>query len=678
MLDRRRVFAASSLFAVGLCATVALAEDAPTAWTPELQLQVKGVGNVTPSPDGSRVVFEVSEAVTEGETSEYRTHLWMVVGASGEPFQLTRGDESTTSATWSPDGQWVYFSSSRGGEKSNIFRINVNGGEAEKLTDLEGGLSGFQVSPDGKLMAITMSDPETDEEKAEKKEKRDARVIDDVFKYSHLYAFPIKADENGERPLRRLTEGEFNVSGGFGGGAFDWSPDGQFIAFSHTTTPKVDDWPTADISIVEVETGSVRPVIATGAAEGSPVFSPDGKTLAFTMSDDPPTWAFTSRVHLISPEGGETRALGATPDEQPSILGFAPDGRSVYVSENFHTLDRVYALPTKGSAPEPFGPENVMFGSPQLNSTATHLGYVSQTPSVAPEAYVTPLRAYQSRRISEVQDLPNVPLGRTEVISWESNDGTTVEGLLTYPADYQPGTSAPLLLVIHGGPTGVFQQTFIGYRYPYPVAAFAAQGYAVLRVNPRGSSGYGREFRYANYNDWGGGDYQDLMTGIDFVAEMGVADPDRLGVMGWSYGGFMTSWIITQTDRFVAASVGAGVTNLMSFTGTADIPGFIPDYFGGEPWEVFDAYREHSAMFNVGGVSTPTLIQHGENDVRVPVSQGYELYNALKRQDVPVKMIVYPRQPHGIREPKLILQAMDANVAWFNEWIGGSSASSED
>jgi len=159
---------------------------------------------------------------------------------------------------------------------------------------------------------------------------------------------------------------------------------------------------------------------------------------------------------------------------------------------------------------------------------------------------------------------------------------------------------------------------------------------------------------------------------------MGVADLDRLGVMGWSYGGFMTSWIITHTDRFTAASVGAGVTNLMSFTGTADIPGFIPDYFGGEPWEVFDAYREHSAMFNVGGVTTPTLIQHGESDVRVPVSQGYELYNALKRQNVPVKMIVYPRQPHGIREPKLILQSMDANVAWFNEWIGGSSESSED
>ena len=159
------------------------------------------------------------------------------------------------------------------------------------------------------------------------------------------------------------------------------------------------------------------------------------------------------------------------------------------------------------------------------------------------------------------------------------------------------------------------------------------------------------------------------MSGVEHVIEMGVADPDRLGVMGWSYGGYMTSWIITQTDRFKAASVGAGVTNLMSFTGTSDIPGFIPDYFGGEYWEVFDRWRTHSAMFNVKGVTTPTLIQHGERDIRVPVSQGYELYNALKRQNVPAKMIVYPRQPHGIREPKLQLQAMEANLEWFKKWI---------
>jgi dipeptidyl aminopeptidase/acylaminoacyl peptidase len=235
--------------------------------------------------------------------------------------------------------------------------------------------------------------------------------------------------------------------------------------------------------------------------------------------------------------------------------------------------------------------------------------------------------------------------------------------------NYQPGTRVPLLVIVHGGPTGVFTQSFIVSRSPYPIAAFASEGYAVLRCNVRGSSGYGRQFRYANYGDWGGADYQDIMSGVDAMIARGIADPDRLGVMGWSYGGFMTSWIVTQTKRFKAASVGAGVTNLMSFTGTSDIPSFIPDYFGGEYWEVFDNWRAHSAMFHVKGVSTPTLIQHGEADVRVPISQGYEFYQALKRQGVPVEMVVYPRQPHGLQEPKLQLDAMRRNLEWFDRWV---------
>ena len=200
---------------------------------------------------------------------------------------------------------------------------------------------------------------------------------------------------------------------------------------------------------------------------------------------------------------------------------------------------------------------------------------------------------------------------------------------------------------------------------------FASRGYAVLRCNVRGSGGYGAEFRRSNFRDWGGGDYRDILSGVDALVARGVADPDRMGVMGWSYGGYMTSWVITQTKRFKAASVGAGVTNLMSFSGTTDIPSFIPDYFGGEHWDAFDAWRKHSAMFNIKGVTTPTLIQHGEADLRVPISQSYELYNALKRQAVPAKMVVYPRQPHGIQEPKLMLDAMTRNVEWFDRWVMG-------
>jgi dipeptidyl aminopeptidase/acylaminoacyl peptidase len=272
-------------------------------------------------------------------------------------------------------------------------------------------------------------------------------------------------------------------------------------------------------------------------------------------------------------------------------------------------------------------------------------------------------------------DLPALPLGRTEALRWKSGE-FDVEGLLTYPVGYEKGKRYPLLLVIHGGPTDAFTQSFIASPHDfynvYPTAVFAARGYAVLRGNPRGSSGYGRKFRYANYKDWGGGDFKDLMAGVDHVISLGVADPDRLGVMGWSYGGYMTAWAITQTRRFRAACVGAGICDLVSFTGTTDIPSFVPDYFGGEPWDRFEAYRARSALYHIKGVSTPTLILHGEKDERVPTGQGYELYNALKRQGCPVQMVVYPRMGHGLDEPKLMKDAMTRNVKWFDKYVGGS------
>jgi len=277
------------------------------------------------------------------------------------------------------------------------------------------------------------------------------------------------------------------------------------------------------------------------------------------------------------------------------------------------------------------------------------------------------------RKITAVnEDFASKPHAKTEIISWKSKDGKfTIEGLLTWPANYQPGRKYPLVLNIHGGPAGVFTQNYTGASSIYPIQAFASEGYAVLRPNPRGSSGYGVEFRQANKNDWGFGDYDDIMAGVDKVIADGVVHPDSLCVTGWSYGGYMTSMIITKTNRFKAAMVGAGVTNLISFTGTADIPGFIPDYFDGELWERTDVYARHSAMFGVKNVTTPTLVIHGERDLRVPISQGQELYMALKRLGVKTQMVSYPRTPHGPQEPKFIQDIAERVIDWFTLYNRG-------
>jgi dipeptidyl aminopeptidase/acylaminoacyl peptidase len=658
-----------ALVTVGFITSLAAAVE-PRVWTPDALMALQQVSDVQISPDGKRLAYTVRQAVMAGKKSEYLSHIHLSDSDSSAALPLTRGEKSCDHPRWSPDGKTIAFLSTRGA-KRNIWLIHPTGGEASQLTENKTNITSFRWSPDGKNLAFTAADAPTPEEEKAGQEKNDARVIGENIKHIRLHVVAVDLLKEAKQESRLLTRGDFSIGRGY-----DWSPDGKTIVFAHTRTPAVDDWPTSHLSLVVVATGTVTPLVRSKAALITPLYSPDGKWIAYVASDEPATWGGCGRVHVTTATGeGQPQVLGETPDgwsRYSDLLGWSADGKRLLLAEQYHTRTRLYSLPLDGTPETLTGPKGVANHGIALNATRTHLGFTWETFTQPPEAHISTIERFQPTRVSQVNKaLPDLPLGRTEVIRWKSEDGQEIEGLLTYPVGYQKDKRYPLLLVIHGGPMGVFGESYLGTPGPYPVAAFASRGYAVLRCNIRGSSGYGKKFRYANYCDWGGKDYKDLMTGVDHVIQMGVADADRLGVMGWSYGGFMTSWVITQTRRFKAASVGAGVTNLMSFTGTADIPGFLPDYFQGEPWTNFEAYRAHSAMFHVKGVTTPTLIQHGERDERVPLSQGQELYNALKRQKCTVKMVVYPRMAHGIVEPKLLKDSMVRNLEWFDRYVKG-------
>jgi len=642
-----------------LSVLIVLAADGPNAWTPAHSMQVQPVADVIPSPDGRRVVWTQTRAVLQAEKSEQITHIFLGRTGNAEPVQLTRGEKSATRPTFSPDGTQVFFLSERSG-KQNLYRIPISGGEAEQLTDWKGTLFAYRVSPDGRRVAFTGAGEDKEEEKR-KKEKADYTIIDANPKNHTLYLMAL----DGEMPGKpeKLIEAIYHI------GDFDWSPDSRYVAFERRPAPEQDDARRADLVEVEVATKALREIAATAATELLVGYSPDGRQLALLRSSQTPRPVDGYRLALYSRSDGGIRELPPTFDNRPSPIDWSPDSSRIYYWEPKGTRAALYAMPVDGPPVALYLPQRGRIGPARLNASGTHLGLTFETPEQAVEAYVTDTAAPAKLvRVSEANTaLSKPPLGKTELVRWKATDGLEIEGLLTYPVDYRAGARVPLILNIHGGPSGVFGEGFIGAAGLYPIASFAAKGFAVLRPNPRGSTGYGQQFRQSVIQDWGGLDFQDLMAGVDQAIAMGIADPERLAVMGWSYGGYMTAWAVTQTTRFKAAAVGAGITNTVSMYGTQDIPGVFEDYFGGTPWNQPAVYARSSPLNFVHRVKTPTLILHGENDARVPPGQAQEFYRALKRQGVPTRMILYPRTPHGPREPKFQLHIMEQHLEWVEK-----------
>ena len=642
-------------------------------WTPERQIGYPQILEVAPAPDGHTVAYVVREPLLTEERSEFISHLYLARLDGSEPVQLTFGPHSNSKPCWSPDGRVIAFLSMRAG-KANLWAMRPSGGEAWALTQFEkSAISTLKWSPNGTRIAFLMTEPATEEQERLRKAKDDVELFDQDFDFTHLFIVPFAVGPRTLAEPQQVTAGRFQVVD------FDWLLDGERLVISHRPTPVADCWPETYLALLSASSRTEQPTATTviGTRTSTVHISPNGQWIACPTSDKPAHWATSNRIVIYPIAGGEPRPLAATVDIQSEVVGWSANGREVYVWDWTGVTTQLWALPISGEAPRPLT-EGPLLKTMAVANQQGQIAFIGQDFEQPNAVYLLEAASGKIKMVVQPAlpaEWPTAPLPQAEVLRWRGPDGLTIEGILTYPIGYQPGRSYPLIVMVHGGPTGVFVRNYLGVPTEYAhLTGLAEHGYAVLRPNPRGSSGYGRDFRFANYKDWGGKDFQDILAGVEALIGRGIANAEKLGIMGWSYGGFMTSWAVTQTDRFKAACVGAAVTNLISFNGTTDIPSFLPDYFGAEYWRDPEIYRLHSPAMQAGSVHTPCLIQHGANDVRVPLSQGREFHNALKRQGVPVELVVYPRQDHLFSEPRMIMDRMRRSTAWFDRWIGGDPA----
>ena len=660
------------------CFQKSFSQEDTLAWTPQYSMKFRTISQTALSPDGKYVAYVVRTPVMEGEKSEYNQQIWVAATDGSFNHQYTRGEKSSYAPAFSPDGTQLAFLSNREEKKGQIFVMRLMGGEPEQVTEVEKGVRSFQWSPDGSSFAFTATDPDTEEEKKAKKEKTDVILVDKQFKYSHLHTVPVVADSNNKRKTQRLSKGNFHVT------SFDWSPDGTELAFSHAPTTNINDnFLEADISVVPSDSGEIKELVKRPGPDRNPHYSPDGKYIAFESAGGEAQPIGLADVYLVSPEGGKIQALPQTPNRTANILDWGPGGEEIISLEPYKTSRVAISIPVKpftfedeekiespeSSEPQIRGYQNGTHGAFSMNAQGD-MAYSYEETDKPEEVYLADEYGLPYRKLSNVnEEVPIPTLGKTELLKWKSShDGMDIEGLLTYPVDYEEGKKYPIILQVHGGPAGVYTKYFTGAPSIYMTQYFAQKGYFILRPNPRGSTGYGKDFRFANFQDWGFGDYEDLMSGVDHVIEKGLADKDRQYLMGWSYGGYMTSFAVTRTDRFKAASMGAGLPNLVSMVTTTDIPDYLSAHMGGEFFDDYETYEKHSAIYHIKNVKTPTQVIHGQNDLRVPFTQGQEFYVALKRLGVPTEMVVYPRTPHGPREPKFLMDVADRILTWFEQF----------
>ena len=651
----------SLILSLSICLSVAAQQRVPTI---DDLLNVRQAGGAQISPDGSRVAYTVNES--DFKQDAFVTHIWLADVKTGRTFQLTRGDKSATSPQWSPDGEWLAFTSDRVGGKNQLFVIRPDGGEAVQLTKAENGVGSYAWSLDGKSMAFTTSDADAKAAKERKDYLGDFEVVRKEYNHSHLWTLNVaEAMKEPVTGTQRTKGKDFSI------GSFAWSPDGSRIAFSATINPDLINGGTSDIYLLTIADNSVKKLVAQPGPDNNPRWSPDGRQLVFSSAmGNPKYFHSNSKLAVISAEGGAPRSITDSFDEQPGLIDWNADG--IFFSGLQKTASHLFrADPATAKVTRLSGPDNLMAGSFTLTRDSKRAAFTAPSPVSLSEVFITDLPGFAPRKLTSMTDqVKDFRLATREVISWKSQDGATIEGILIKPADFDPSKKYPLLCVIHGGPTGIDRPTLLDARY-YPADIWAGRGALVLKVNYRGSAGYGEKFRQLNVRNLGVGDAWDVISGVDYLIGKGWVDAAKVGCMGWSQGGYISAFLTASTDRFAAISVGAGISNWATYYYNTDITPFTIQYLGDDPADDPDIYAKTSPMAYIKKAKTPTLIQHGEFDRRVPIANAYELRQGLEDRGVRVEMVVYKGYGHGITKPKSMRAVMQHNLAWFNHYIFG-------
>ena len=626
------------------------------------------------SPAGKDVLYTRADA--DWKSGRRISHIWRAPVAGGQPAQLTSGAEGENGPRWSPDGTTIAFTAKRGDDElAQIYLLPIDGGESRRLTKHASAVSELTWAPDGSAIYFKAAEAKTADETAREKARDDVYLYDENYKQTHIWKVTVAS-----KAETRITDGDFSVTD------YDLSEDGRKMTYLRAPTPLLGDGDRSEVWVSNADGTNAVQVTKNTVQETGPAISPDNASVLFISGSNAKFETYyNGRLFVAPANGGAARVVIG--EREPIAVDraiWSKDGKSIYFLANLGVHEELFVVPAAGGTPRQITDGRHSLSGFAAQGAGMHSGQRSG-PDTGPDVFTFIVADSHSggevwtmtasdtgpKQMTRVFDYlgRDIKLGQQEAMQWKGADGVTVEGVVTYPVDYQAGQKYPLAVMTHGGPQAADKYS-VG-SMAYEIQVLAGKGYVCLQPNYRGSTGYGDAFMRDMVGHYFQNAHLDVMAGVDELIRRGVADPDRMVKMGWSAGGHMTNKIITVTDRFKAASTGAGVAQWMSMYAQSDIRSYRTPWFGGTPWQVgapIEAYWNNSPLKDVANVKTPTLFFVGEKDPRVPMPQSLEMYRALKSNGVPTHLYVAPREPHGWGELRHQLSKLNAEIEWFEKY----------